>query len=329
MIGSRRRAARIFCSAAIAAAILSATAVRSDAYVHGANEYKDGGPAAWTNYTCKVKEHLKTDGVRDEDARDPEKPVITSASASSSAVRLGWEKSECSGYKVQKYDRFAKVWSTVKLLPADKTACRIGGLDCGETYKFRIRTFTYGENGDKTFSAWSETADVTTESPYIIIGDSRVNAISKAAEVNDSGVSVKFIAKDAMGYDWFSSDALAALDDHLEQNKGERFKIVVCMGVNDVRNVDRYIKSYRALVEKYPLHKFYFVSVNPVSDNKSFSCNNTKINGFNTNLKAAFPDRYIDTNTLLKKNGFKTTDGLHYTNECNVYIFNKMIELTQ
>ena len=71
--------------------------------------------------------------------------------------------------------------------------------------------------------------------------------------------------------------------------------------------------------------KVYFVSVNPTDGNYEYL--NTNINNFNQSLKQGLISdiKYIDSNSHLKSVGFKTTDGLHYTNETYQEIYNYIV----
>ena len=39
------------------------------------------------------------------------------------------------------------------------------------------------------------------------------------------------------------------------------------------------------------------------------------VEAFNSDIKDAFPDQYLDCYSYLIENGFQTVDGLHYTEE--------------
>lgn len=296
----------------------------------------------------------------EDDGSAPGTVNITQISSSRGRVTLSWEKNQCSGY-ILSYQN-DKIWVEVTTFTdPDTTECTVGNLEDSTFYRFKICAYNIDENGVKKLGAVSDVASVmtpdssgkmpvvtalpkepvtTTEAPkeepktpetyggYIIIGDSRIVGMSQAGGVKSSKENVKFIAKNSMGYKWFSTDALGSLDQYLEDNGDKYYKIVIAMGVNDVWNIDKYIACYKNMIDKYKYHELYFLSVNPIVDNKGFSCTNATIDSFNTRLKKAFPDCYIDTAKVLKKDGFDTPDGLHYSASTNVSIFNMILEYT-
>lgn len=102
--------------------------------------------------------------------------------------------------------------------------------------------------------------------------------------------------------------------------------MVLNFGVNDHVNITKYINSYKKLLKAYPEANIYFMSVNPIDSKYTAGyVSNAKINSFNKKLKAAFPQRYIDVNSYLKKKGFKTVDGLHYTAATYKKIYNYVL----
>lgn len=149
---------------------------------------------------------------------------------------------------------------------------------------------------------------------YIFVGDSRMVGM-KAAK---SSSNVKYIAKVSQGYDWLNKTAGVTLGYYLKTNPN--VKVVLALGVNDLGNIKSYISYYRKLIKKYPKTEFYMLSVNPVEENVSpygtrGYVKNSSIKAFNKQLKSAFSSRYIDSYNYMwkKENGYKTTDGLHYT----------------
>lgn len=141
----------------------------------------------------------------------------------------------------------------------------------------------------------------------IWVGDSRTVGIGNAMNI-----SSKCIAKVGAGYDWYISSAEKTLKSKLKKNP--QAVVVINFGVNDHGNISKYIKRYNSLISAYPQARIYFMSVNPIDSKYTAGyVTNSQINSFNKKLKAAFPDRYLDANTYLKKNKFQTVDGLHYT----------------
>ena len=81
-------------------------------------------------------------------------------------------------------------------------------------------------------------------------------------------------------------------------------------------NIGSYISEYQYLVDAYPDTRFWFMSVNPVSDAMASSCgyfiNSDMVISFNNVLQQAFPEQYLDVYSYLLENGYGTSDGVHY-----------------
>lgn len=158
----------------------------------------------------------------------------------------------------------------------------------------------------------------TQKSKVIFVGDSRTVGMKSAVSSN-----AVFIGKVSQGYSWLKGTASASLQKQLKQYPAA--KVVFNMGVNDLGNVNSYIRWYRSFMKQYPSAQFYFLSVNPVEEGLARrigynvgAVNNKAINTFNKRIKAAFPSQYLDSCTYLLKNNYMasggkgTTDGIHY-----------------
>ena len=151
------------------------------------------------------------------------------------------------------------------------------------------------------------------------VGDSRTVGLGSAL-----GISKKCIAQVGMGHSWYLTTAEKRLKKVLKKNPNAT--VVINFGVNDHGNIRKYIISYRKLVNSYPNAQIWFMSVNPIDAKyKAGYVSNKDIDRFNKKLKASFPDRYIDTNSYLKKTKFKTVDGLHYTAATYRKIYNYVL----
>ena len=145
------------------------------------------------------------------------------------------------------------------------------------------------------------------EARLIFVGDSRTVGLKSTI----GGGKNLYIAKSSQGYVWFSKTAVKTLKKRLESYPYST--VVFNFGVNDVDNVYAYIGLYKKLIGEYPNAKFYIMSVNPIQSKKgSWYVTNKMIRSFNSIMKAAFPDRYLDCYEELKQKGFQTVDGLHY-----------------
>lgn len=152
----------------------------------------------------------------------------------------------------------------------------------------------------------------TFNGKYIFLGDSRMVGM----QISKAPADTMYIAKRGMGYEWLNSTAGPVLRKYLKSNPN--VKVVLALGVNDLRNVQLYIKYYKYLIRKYPKTEFYILSVNPVDEAKEalngYHVKNDRIVSFNKTLRSAFgPSVYINSYDYLKKNGPDTVDGLHYT----------------
>ena len=145
-------------------------------------------------------------------------------------------------------------------------------------------------------------------SDMIFLGDSRVVGMAMSAG------GYHYIGKISMGYQWLVSEGVSLLTGKM--NEYPQADIVLCLGINDLGNIESYIAYYRSLINNYPERRFWFLSVNPVSERLAaahgYTVRNRLIEAFNARLQAAFPDRYIDCYTYLMENGVGTGDGVHY-----------------
>lgn len=184
-------------------------------------------------------------------------------------------------------------------------------------------TAVAGATNNKTQANAGKGTTAKTGKVDIFVGDSRTVGLGSAV-----GISSKCIAKVGEGYDWFLSTGEAALKKKLKANPTAT--VVFNLGINDVANYNLYITRYKKLMQSYPKAKFYFMSINPIDKKYDwgwFTCSELQswIKKFNTALKKAFPNQYIDCNTYLTKNKFATVDGLHYTAATYKKIYNYIL----
>ena len=145
-------------------------------------------------------------------------------------------------------------------------------------------------------------------SDMIFFGDSRVVGMSWYAG------GYHYVGKVAAGYSWMSTEGLALLQEQMAQFP--QADIVSCFGINDLGNIGAYLGFYQYLQQAFPDRRFWFMSVNPVSERQAaangYSVRNAGIEQFNAILQSAFPDRYLDCYSYLYRNGVGTDDGIHY-----------------
>ena len=155
---------------------------------------------------------------------------------------------------------------------------------------------------------------------YVFSGDSRTVGISLS--VASSRPEIYFVAKAGIGYQWMKDHALDQIYRRLDEDNS--VKAVFLYGVNDMININYYLKKYKEIESKYDKNRIWYVSVNPIEGKQLVT--DEQIQDFNKQLKEFAGDRYIDTYTMLKDEGFGSPDGLHYDNETNVKICDFIID---
>ena len=184
------------------------------------------------------------------------------------------------------------------------------------------------ENALNIIKSAQDTKNIETKEisdNFIFIGDSRTVAYKDIVDISNYDF-ITFIAKESKGYEWFATEGLKKLENRLHTTD-LKYNIVLNLGVNDLNNISKYSSLYNQLSNKYPQHNFFVVSVNPGDEAKMKSngynyTTNAKIEDFNNNLKNSLNENitYIDTYSKLIKEGFNTTDGLHYSQNTSKYI---------
>ena len=156
----------------------------------------------------------------------------------------------------------------------------------------------------KTIKASKATKKVVTKpkyNDYLFVGDSRTVGLDDCV----SGISSK--AKVGAKVDYLQS-VLS------EVTKTRKKNVIFNFGVNDLGNINKYIKVYKSLPKEFiKNNNVIIMSVNP-TDGSKYGSWNTDIDKFNKKMKANLPSgvKYLDTNSTLKKEGFSTRDGVHY-----------------
>ncbi len=161
----------------------------------------------------------------------------------------------------------------------------------------------------------------------IFIGDSRFVGMKSA--LGSSSNEAQWISKTGEGYSWLVNTAITSLNSKIKS--GKRYNIVINLGVNDMGNIDKYLNFYDKMV-KYKEYKdcnIIIVSVNPIDDSLvakyGYSVKDSMVKKFNTKLKKNLNNKikYCDTYSKIKST-FKTTDGLHYTNNTYKKIYKEI-----
>lgn len=171
-----------------------------------------------------------------------------------------------------------------------------------------------------TQAAQAATSAKTVQAPagVLIIGDSRCVMMREAT--NGGGCS--WICQNSKGYNWLESTAIPQADEIV----GKGTKVVICLGVNDVGNVNKYAALVNVKAAEWAARgaKTYYVSVNPVWENAYVT--EEQVQYFNSQLVGQLAGiKWIDTHSYLMNSGYRLTDGLHYDNETSIRIFQTII----
>lgn len=168
-----------------------------------------------------------------------------------------------------------------------------------------------------------------TSYPLLFIGDSRTVGMQQA--LSASGYELanhSFLAKIGKGYAWLSSQTQAQ-----SECENSPHIIIVNLGVNDLGNCTNYQKLYAAYRStSWKNCPLYIVSVNPVCA-PCQSVSNQQIEAFNQSMQdwinaenasadaETLPIHYIDTYSYLLETGYSSADGLHYSTETYLRIY--------
>ncbi len=184
----------------------------------------------------------------------------------------------------------------------------------GETYMDTSPEAEVEQGSLKERLSAIEGLSLAGDTGYIFVGDSRFVHMNDVCKISDVD-NLFMVAKVGQGYSWFSNTAMQQVKRIISTGLFPKWKIVVCLGVNDLGGLSQYVKKYQELKDDYDIS---LVSVNPVTSYGNLD--NNQIDRFNSGIKElGLP--YIDTSRLLMVTGFTTTDGLHYNAETSEKIF--------
>lgn len=182
----------------------------------------------------------------------------------------------------------------------------------------------------------------------IIIGDSRMEFINNKKDELNIPKNIIFIAKSGATISWLRESALPELNKVIKKNKKYKNHVIFNLGVNDLDNkidikelANEYYHTYKSVIKYNKDISFYFLSVNPIDENRiyfHFNINNKrtnkKIEKFNNyflnfvNKDDLKNIKYCDSYNNLE---FYLPDGLHYDTETDKkiieYIIKKCIKI--
>lgn len=174
-----------------------------------------------------------------------------------------------------------------------------------------------------------ECPDLTFYDKIIFVGDSRTVQIND--RVDDE--QVDFVASSGQGLSWFKRSGVSKLNRLLaseEYTTPLPKAVIFNLGINDMENKNSYVSYLNDLAQELINQNctLYYMSVNPVNNEIiQIPRSDRDIRDFNQAMKTKLDDfHYIDTYNYLKKDGFTTTDGLHYNSLTTQKIFNYVIE---
>lgn len=162
-----------------------------------------------------------------------------------------------------------------------------------------------------TTSKEEEKEETKTEYKNIyFLGDSRSVGMSYI----DENKNHFYTAKVGEGYKYFSENYKSVIQKSTKDDA-----IIINFGVNDLGNAEKYIELINKMATETK-SDIYFLTVNPVDEEKEashgYKVKNSDIDSFNKKLKDGLSSKVtiIDSNSILKKEGFDTVDGVHYDN---------------
>ncbi|MCM1047494.1 MAG: SH3 domain-containing protein [Clostridiales bacterium] len=166
--------------------------------------------------------------------------------------------------------------------------------------------------------------DVRNTAGIIMVGDSRFVQMQEAVGPN----ACTWIAESGQGYTWFKEKAIPRIDACV----GNGSKILINLGVNDTRNLQKYIPLVNAKAAEWTAlgATVYYASVNPVWDNLYVT--EEQVTYFNTQMYNNLSPyiHWIDSHSYISAVGCKIVDGLHYNKETSqalyAYFINSMMQ---
>lgn len=184
----------------------------------------------------------------------------------------------------------------------------------GVTYRFKakIRAKKKGQKKVRTIEQYIPPEKVT-EDKMILIGDSRFQGMRSVV-----GGKATWICAEGEGVYWLKNTVVPML----KKRKVKGCAIVFNLGVNDWTELSAYLSVMKSLGDslRSRLANVYFMTVNPIDKKKAkkygytTTITNQKIADFNNAMiKGLSGYGMVNTYDYLTGNGYKTSDGIHYT----------------
>lgn len=157
--------------------------------------------------------------------------------------------------------------------------------------------------------------DVRNTAGIILVGDSRFVQMQEAVGPN----YCTWVAEGGKGYTWFEEKAIPRIDGCV----GNGTRIIINLGVNDTRNLQKYITLVNAKAAEWTAlgATVYYASVNPVWENPYVT--EERVEFFNSQMRNSLAPyvHWIDSHSYLTSVGYKLVDGLHYSKETSQVIY--------
>lgn len=179
-----------------------------------------------------------------------------------------------------------------------------------------------------------------------IVGDSRANYMMWALQSTDTlPDNVKFVAESGQGLYWFKNSGYSKLREKMDIQEGQKQNsehiVIITLGVNDQGNGLQYV-DYMKMISKELTScyncKLYYMSVNPLNNATLQLCspgNTASTQGaieLNKIFYSGFCSKsnqfytYIDTYDYLLKNGWSAPDGIHFSVNTSLRIYNYCVK---
>ena len=208
---------------------------------------------------------------------------------------------------------------TVSVLASDPSGWQVidyGGVS-GYVNGAYLAAAPSGETQADGQTALPQTGQIIPGAAMVFIGDSRFVQMEEAVGENP----YVWIAESGKGLDWFEEKGVQRADAVI----GTGTRVLINLGVNDVRNIDRYITFFNQKAAEWTLRGavVYYASVNPVWTNPYVT--KEQVEAFNQKLQANLAPyiTWIDSYSWVQAAGMRIVDGLHYdeTTYRNLYAY--------
>lgn len=155
----------------------------------------------------------------------------------------------------------------------------------------------------------------------VFIGDSRFVQMEQEVNAVAGTNPWAWVSEGGRGYNWFVETGIKRADPVI----GTGTKVIINLGVNDVKNADKYISYFNQKAAEWTMRgaTVYYSSVNPVWTNPYVT--KEQVLAFNTKLQAGLAPyiHWIDSYSYIQSVGCRIVDGLHYdqNTSLNLYAF--------